>query len=482
MRRPLALAAGPLLFTLVLLVPAPGDMAEPAWRVAGAAGWMAVWWLSAVVPLEATALLPIAVFPLTGVARIGDVTVQYADPIIFLFLGGFLLAATLERWNLHRRFALATVRAVGTDAPRVVLAFMLASAGLSMWISNTATAVMMLPIAAAVVAGTTDRSAPHPADATPASRFPTALMLAVAYGASIGGVSTLIGTPPNAIMAGAVRDLAGREVSFAGWLGIGLSASIPMLAACWLLLIRLFRVRGTLPGLTRAVERERQRLEPMDRGERFVVGVFAATAFAWVFREPKDIGGLHIPGLTGWAPWISDPGIAIAAALILFVVPLRKTRFSTALDWDTASRVPWGILLLFGGGLALAAVFETSGLTEWVGARLQAFEGTPLPVTLLATAALFVVLTELTSNAATTALGMPLMFGVAQGIGVDAFALMATAALSASMAFMLPVATPPNAIVFGSGAIEPAEMARAGLRLNAVAVVIITLVAWLWLG
>ncbi len=494
MTRRVALAAGPAILAATLLLPPPGTMVEPAWRVAGVAGWMAVWWLSAVVPLEATALLPIVLLPLVGVANIDQVAAPYADPIIFLFLGGFFLAATLERWNLHKRFALAAVRAVGTDAPRVVLAFMLATAFASMWISNTATAIMMLPIAAAVMGGQAvgrsggpsegpDRASGAPGEPRAAGTgFSTALMLGIAYGASIGGVTTLIGTPPNAIFAAAARELAGVEVSFAGWIGIGASVSFPMLAICWLWLVRLYRVRGAVPGLATVIAREEGRLGRLAGAERFVLAVFGLTAFAWIFRAPREIGSLRVPGLSDLLPGISDPAIAIAAALVLFVVPLSGARHRVALDWESARKVPWGILLLFGGGLSLAAVFESSGLTAWLGERLAALQGTPFIVVVLATTALFVALTELTSNAATTALGMPLVVGVAQGLGLAPLPLMAAAALAASMAFMLPVATPPNAIVFGSGAITPGQMARAGIGLNVAAVAIITIVVWIWAG
>ncbi|MFQ6047440.1 MAG: SLC13 family permease [Gemmatimonadales bacterium] len=495
-----ALFLGPFLLLVTALAPAPGSLTEASWRVAGLAGWMAAWWLTAVVPLEATALLPIVVLPLAGVAPVGDVTVRYADPIIFLFLGGFLLAATLERWDLHRRFALAAVRGIGTDAPRVVLAFMLASAVASMWISNTATTLMMLPIAGAVIAGrtsgglkaggatlarmpiSTDRPTsrsgvvPSGGGAEAEGGFPTALMLGVAYGASIGGVATLIGTPPNAILAGAASDLVGREISFSSWLALGFPVAIPMLAGCWLLLIRLFRVRGTVAGLAQSVDREHRRMGTMSGAERFVLLVFALTALAWIFRLPKSIGAARIPGLADLWPGISDPAIAIGAALVLFVVPLPGARFPTALDWESAKKIPWGILLLFGGGLALASAFESSGLTEWLGGRLEALHGAPMIVVLFATSALFVMLTELTSNTATAALGMPLMVGVAQGVGMEALPLMVAAALAASMAFMLPVATPPNAIVFGSGAISSADMAKAGIGLNLLAMIVITLV------
>ncbi len=474
-----ALAGGPLLFAATVALPPVGGLDGEAWRVAGLAAWMATWWLTAVVPLEATALIPIVVLPLSTGLTIRAAVGPYADPVIFLFLGGFLLGATLERWALHRRFALATVRAVGTDAPRVVLAFMVVSAVASMWISNTATAVVMLPIAMAVARSrrpAPDGSEPH------ADGFPTALLLAVAYGASIGGVATLIGSPPNAIFAGAASELLGRDIGFGWWLRLGLSVSIPMFWVGWLVLVRLFRVAGDVPGLADTLDRERQRLGTLGGGERFVLGVFAATAIAWVLRAPKTIGPLRVPGLSDLLPGITDSAIAIGAALVLLTVPLRGQRFSTALDWNSARRIQWGILLLFGGGLALARAFETSGLTAWIGGNLTALEGAALPVVLLATTALFVLLTELTSNTATAALAMPLMAGVARGVGVDGLPLMAAAALAASMAFMLPVATPPNAIVFSSGAITTGQMARAGIWLNLAAIVVITFTTWLWIG
>jgi sodium-dependent dicarboxylate transporter 2/3/5 len=472
MRR-LPLAAGPVLFLATMILSPSFGMSEAAWHVAGLASWMAIWWLSAVIPLEATALLPLVVLPLISDRPLREVAARYADPIIFLFLGGFLLAATLERWDLHRRFALTTVRRVGTSAPRVLLAFMIVSAVASMWISNTATAVMMLPIALALVgAGSGERNG---------GQFPTALMLGIAYACSIGGVATLIGTPPNAIFAGAAQELLDVEITFAGWLLVGLSISIPMLAVCWLWLVRLFGVRGEVTGLAATLQDEKFRFGRLSGGERFVLAVFVVTALAWVFRAPKQVGAVNIPGLTDVLPGLSDPIIAIAAALIMFAVPLRRSRYPTALDWESARKVPWGVLLLFGGGLALAAAFEASGLSDWIGGQLAGLEGVPLPLVILATGAVFVFLTELTSNTATAALGMPLMAGVAQGLGLAAVPLMAAAALAASMAFMLPVATPPNAIVFGSGTIRSRDMAAAGFGLNLIAVAIITLGVWIWL-
>ncbi len=471
----LTLAVGPAILAIALITSPPGTLTEDGWRVAGVAVWMALWWLTAIVPLEATALIPIVVLPLIGPRSIEDVTASYANPIIFLFLGGFFLAATLERWDLHKRFAMATVRIAGTEARHVLLAFMLASAFLSMWISNTATAVMMLPIAGAVVGGMDADAAEAP------NRFPVALLLGVAYSCSIGGVATLIGTPPNAIFAGAAQELLGIDVGFGAWLVVGLSAAVPLLACCWLLLVRLFGVTGRVPGLDTLVERETAAMGKLSGSEKYILGVFGATAMAWMFRAPKVIGGLRVPGLSDLLPGVSDAGIAIAAAVLLFVIPLSgNARFRVALNWESAKKIPWGILLLFGGGLALASAFADSGLTEWIGGGLQQLRGAPRPLVFLVTAALFVFLTELTSNTATAALGMPLMAGAAIGLGLDALPLMAVAALASSMAFMLPVATPPNAIVFGSGRLEVSDMARAGLWLNLVSIFVVTLVVSLW--
>ncbi|MCZ6857246.1 MAG: DASS family sodium-coupled anion symporter [Gemmatimonadetes bacterium] len=476
MLKKLILPAGPVLLIMTALLPPPGALGDEAWRVAGLAAWMALWWLTAIVPLEATALLPIIALPLITDNSVGDVTVSYANPIIFLFLGGFFLAATLERWHLHKRFALATVQIAGTEAPRVLLGFMLAAAFLSMWISNTATAVMMLPVAGAVVEGAETAEGPGN------GKFAVALMLGIAYSCSIGGVATLIGTPPNAIFAGAASDLLNVDVGFGSWMMVGMLAAVPMLAVCWFLLVRLFDVRGDLPQLASTVAKERAQLGRLSGAEKYILIVFTLTALAWILRAPKLIGGVSIPGLTDLLPNLSDAGIAIGAALLLFVIPLPTGRFPVALNWESAKKVPWGILLLFGGGLALAAAFADSGLTDWIGGRLEGLRGAPTTVVYLATAAVFVLLTELTSNTATAALGMPLMAGVAAGLNLEPLPLMMVAAMASSMAFMLPVATPPNAIVFGSGRIRSVDMARAGWWLNIVAILVVTLVVSIRFG
>jgi sodium-dependent dicarboxylate transporter 2/3/5 len=472
-KRVAILVAGPLALLLTLLLPAPATMGEPAWGVAGLAVWMALWWITGVVPLEATGLLPLVMVPLLGVAALEAVAASYADPVIFLFLGGFLIAAALEHWELHRRFALLTLRVVGASPRRVVLAFLVTTGFMSMWISNTAAAVMMLPIAVAAAA---------PVGGEPTTErdpFTIAVMLAVAYGASIGGVAALIGTPPNAIFVANARELAGLDVSFADWLPIGLPLSVALTGVCWLILVTAFRVPGRAGGSagpSLAVESE-SRMEP---GDRFVLGVFLLAALAWVLRTPKQLGAVRVPGLTDVLPGLDDAAIGLVAALLLFAVPLPRSRFRVALDWETARRVPWGILLLFGGGLALAAAFASSGLSDWIGQRLEGLRGLPLPLVIAATAALFALLTEMTSNTATAALAMPLMASVAGGLGLPPAPLMLAAALACSMAFMLPVATPPNAIVFGKGGMRVSDMVRAGVLLDAVAVGLVTVLVSVW--
>jgi sodium-dependent dicarboxylate transporter 2/3/5 len=469
-RRAALLAAGPAVW-LFLLVAAPASLSAAGRQVLGIAGWMAVWWLGEPVPLGATSLLPIVLFPLLGVRSAKDAAAPYANELVFLFLAGFLLAAALEKWNAHSRIAYGIVSGIGGGARRAVLAVMLATGFISMWISNTATAAMMYPIALAIGAlfGA----------GTAADRTRTALMLGVAYSASIGGVGTLLGTPPNLIFAGAARELAGREVSFVDFMKIGTPIVVVLLPLCWVLLVFvLFRGKVDMGADARRTLRERRAgLGRIRGGEARTIVIFLLTVAGWLLRERKDLGAVTIPGLADLAPGVTDASVGLAGALLLFVTSDRAPRSGgrPLLTWREAREIPWEVLLLFGGGLSLAAAMESSGLARWLGGNLGALAGSSRLVVYGGLALVVLVLSELASNTAVAAMAMPIAASLAPAVGEPPLALMLVAALAASTGFALPVATPPNAIVFGSGQVSVRQMARAGIVLDLIAVVVIVL-------
>jgi len=466
----LGLVLGGVLFVALLLVPAPEALGVPGWRTAAVALLMSVWWMTEAIPIPATALLPLGLFPILGVLTPSGASTPYANEQIFLFMGGFLMAVTMEKWGLHKRIALRIMAFVGTAPNRLVLGFMLATAFLSMWISNTATAAMMLPIAIAV--GEMFR----PQDQEGPYEFGIALMLGMAYAASIGGVATLIGTPPNAILAAAASEILDIEIGFFQWMGVGLPLVMVMLPLTWILLTRFLYPPGRLSGdADRIIAAETAALGAASKGEKITGAVFVLTALAWVLRSEKTIEGVTIPGLQTWAPNIGDATIAMTAAAVLFIIPVNWRQGEFTLDWPTARRIPWGVLVLFGGGLSLARAMDESGLAAWIGGAVAALGAVPTVLIVAFVATLVVFLTEVTSNTATATMAMPIMAGAATGLGMNPLEVMGAAALAASMAFMLPVATPPNAIVFGSGYITIPQMSRAGLVLNLCAIVLITL-------
>ena len=470
MRRATLLAAGPLL-GLVLFLAAPGNLPLPGRQVLGVAGWMAVWWLSEPVPLGATSLLPIVLIPLLGVRSAKDAAAPYANELVFLFLAGFLLAAALEKWNAHGRFAYGIVAGIGGGARRVVLAVMLATGFVSMWISNTATAAMMYPIALAVGALF--------GSGTAADRTRTALMLGVAYSASIGGVGTLLGTPPNLIFAGAARELAGREVSFVDFMKVGVPIAAVLLPLCWALLVfGLFRGRVTLDAdARRALREKRSALGSIRGGEARTIAIFFLTVAGWLLRERKDLGFVTIPGIVDLAPGVTDASVGLTGALLLFVTADRAPRSGgrPLLTWREAREIPWEVLLLFGGGLSLAAAMESSGLAAWMGGGLGSLAGSSRLAVYGGLALVVLVLSELASNTAVAAMAMPIAASLAPAVHEPPLALMLVAALAASTGFALPVATPPNAIVFGSGQVSVRQMALAGILLDLIAVAVIVL-------
>jgi sodium-dependent dicarboxylate transporter 2/3/5 len=465
-RQRIGLALGPLTLLVLLLLPPPEGLEVEGWRTIAIGLWMAIWWVTEAIPIPATALLPLVLFPVLGVLDIGEAAAPYANPLVFLFLGGFVLALAMQRWELHRRIALSIVRAVGTRPRRLVLGFMLATGFLSMWVSNTATAVMMLPIGLSVIDLVLKKGEEDPTR----SHFALNLMLGIAYAASIGGLATLIGTPPNALLAGFMLEAYDVEIGFAQWMTVGLPLVVLTLPLTWLILTRLvFPIRlQEIPGGREMIDRELRELGPVSRAERWVAVVFVATALAWIFR----------PLLEGAVPGLSDTGIAIAAAVVLFLIPVDLERAEFVMNWEWAERLPWGVLLLFGGGLALAAAVKATGLAEWIGASLSGLGAWPTLALVLLVATLIVFLTELTSNTATAAAFLPVVAALAVGLGENPLLLAIPAALAASCAFMMPVATPPNAIVFGSSFITIPQMARAGIVLNLLFIAVITLLAY----
>jgi sodium-dependent dicarboxylate transporter 2/3/5 len=462
------LVFGPLLFLTVLLLPAPEGMPPVAWRTAAVGAWMAVWWITEAIPIAATSLLPLAAFPLLEIRSIDAAAAPYANPIIFLFMGGFMIAGAFQKWGLHRRVALGTVRALGTRPPNVIAGFMLATAVLSMWVSNTATTVMMLPIGLSVIGlvrrPQEDEAVTPPTD--PERNLERCMMLGIAYASSIGGLGTLIGTPPNALLAGFMEESYGIRIGFAQWMAVGVPLVVVALPLAWLLLTRvLFRVaEAEIPGSRELFARQRSELGALSRPEVALAGITALVGLAWVFQ----------PLLARVVPGISDAGIAIVGALLLFVLPASVERGEFLLDWETAARLPWDVLLLFGGGLSLAGAISGSGLADWIGDALAGLDAWPIVGVTVAVTTVVIFLTELTSNTATAAAFLPVVGSVAVGMGEHPLLLAVPAALAASCAFMLPVATPPNAIVYGTGLIRIPEMARAGLALNFLFIGLIT--------
>lgn len=438
---------------------------------------MAVLWMTEAMPLPATALLPIVMFPLSGVLTISEATSPYANDVIFLFMGGFMLALAVERWGLHRRLALHIVLIVGTRPVRLIGGFMLATAFLSMWISNTATTVMMLPLGASIILLVMQRLPESGNDTF--SPFAVSLMLGIAYAASIGSLGTLVGTPPNLFLRGFLSETYGIEIGFGQWMLLGVPLSLTFLTVAWVVLTRVVYPPeiDDIPGGRALIRDELRNLGTVTRGEWTVLCVFVGTALSWIFREPAGNWAFlveRVPAVTR----LSDSGIAIAAALLLFAIPIDARRGVFALDWDNALRLPWGVLLLFGGGLSLASAVQSSGLAVWIGRQVSGLAVLPTILLVLSVIVTVVLLTELTSNTATSATFLPILGGVAIGIGVDPLLLMVPTALAATCAFMMPVATPPNAIVFGSGHVNIAQMVRAGLILNAVAMMLILLITY----
>jgi sodium-dependent dicarboxylate transporter 2/3/5 len=451
-------------FALIQMLSFDG-LPEAGQAILACTAWVAIWWITEAVNMSVTALLPVVLFPLTGGLDVKTTTTTYYSPIIMLFLGGFIIAIAIERWNLHQRIAMNIIRLIGTNGNRIILGFMVATAFLSMWISNTATALMMLPIGLAIA----KKLGEYQPDSLQAEHllFSKSLMLSIAYGASIGGMATLIGTPTNAIFSAISSEMFQQEVSFVAWFSFGLPISILLVGIAWLYLTKVaFRTR--LSGAEKArleIKQQLRLLGAMRFEEKAVAVVFALTAMAWITRSFV---------LERLLPGIDDTVIAMAGALVLFVIPAKNEK-TTLMNWATASKLPWGILILFGGGLAIAVGFQQSGLAVWLGELLSVMNALPFALILFAVLLMVNFFTEITSNVATAAVIVPVLAALSQSIDVHPFAMMAGASLVASCAFMLPVATPPNAIVYSASYLTMNDMVRAGFWMNLITTTILFL-------
>lgn len=469
--------AGLALALIVQLIPIPEGLSREAWLLASIALLMAAWWATEAIPIAATALIPLAVFPFLGIASAGQAASPFASPIVMLLLGGFIVALAIERWNLHARIALNVVAAFGSRPSAMILGFMVAAALLSMWISNTATTLMMIPIALKVAEAVSK-------EGVDAKMFAPALALGIAYAASIGGMATPVGTPTNLIGIGFLENSFGRTIGFIDWMMVGIPAAALVIPAAWLLLTKsAFRIESRIESAAghEAVVAELKALGAMSRPEFRVAAAFSVVAILWMgqqyvwnplLRELSQ--ALALPVTLG----VSNMQIAMAGALAMFLIPSGTGRRGEALmDWEGTARLPWGVIILFGGGLSLAAAIQATGLAEWLGGNLAIIADLPLPLVVLLLALIVVFLTELTSNVATVSAFLPVLAALATEAGVPAEMLIVPVALAASCAFMLPVATAPNAIVYASGAVSMNQMIRAGSRINLVAAPIIAVVA-----
>lgn len=460
----IGLVLGPIVFLILLLFFKPESLSTEGRAVLAATAWIAIWWITEAIPIAVTALLPIALFPLSGGLNLSDTTSAFGHKFVFLYLGGFIIAIAIEKWNLHKRIALNIIKIIGFNLKRIILGFMLATAFLSMWISNTATSVMMLPIGVAIILQLKDNpNTPEDENLT----FGKALMLAIAYSASIGGIATLIGTPPNLVLAGVVSDIYNYEITFLQWFMFGFPISIILLFICWKYLTEVaftFEKREFTDGKAE-VNRQLKALGSISYEEKLVAFIFGLTAFFWITRSFlfKNI-----------LPALDDTIIAISFAIVLFLLPSKK-QGTKLMNWDDAVKIPWGIILLFGGGMALAKGFETTGLAKWIGEQMTTFAGVTTIILLLLLIAAVNFLTEITSNLATTAMLLPVLAPMAISVDIHPFVLMVGAAVAASCAFMLPVATPPNAVVFGSGYLRIPDMVKKGFVMNLVSIILLTL-------
>ncbi|MCK9211427.1 MAG: SLC13 family permease [Ignavibacteriaceae bacterium] len=479
MKKKIGLFVGLIAFVIILLF-FDFDKTNPMiTKMAAVAALMAVWWVTEAVPLAATSLLPLFLFPIFGIVSGEQTAMTYINSTIFLFLGGFLIALAMEKWNFHKRIALFIISVVGSSPQKIVLGFLLSSAFISMWISNTATAVMMLPIGLAIITQLEEKFSEEITHS-----FSTAVLLSIAYGASIGGIATLIGTPPNLSLARILHIIFPHapEIGFGAWMQLALPIALFLLTVCYFLLVKVFfKIHKDLSADIQMIKEEKKGLGKISSEELFVGGVFFTTAILWIFRSDMILGFTTIPGWSNIFPhpeYFNDGVVAIAMASLLFVIPSKNKAATFLLDKEVFVKIPWGIILLFGGGFALAKGFVTSGLSESIGKTLTSF-GSLSPILMMVVIAFVVqALTEFTSNTATAEMVLPITASMAVAMHIHPLFFMIPATLSASFAFMFPVGTPPNAVVFGSQRLKMSEMAKVGVCLNLISIPVLLLAVY----
>ena len=461
---------GPLLFVLTRYFTNFEGLSNEGNAVLASTLWIAVWWITEAIPIAATSLMPIILFPLSDGLSLSETTSSFGHRFVFLYLGGFILALSIEKWNLHKRIALNIIKIIGTNIKKIILGFMVATAFLSMWISNTATSVMMLPIGIAIIKQMKDlKNTPENENLI----FGKSLMLSIAFSASIGGVATLIGTPPNLVFAGIIQEIYNIEISFLEWFMFGLPISIILLSIAWVYLTNVaFKFKqDKFDEGKKEINRQLEDIGSMSYEEKIVLTVFILTGLAWITRTFF---------LNKFLPNLDDSIIALISGISLFIFQTKNKsgKKEKIMNWEDAVKLPWGILLLFGGGLAIAQGFQSSGLATWIAQNMVQLEGFSVFLILLVVITAVNFLTEITSNLATTAMLLPILAPTAVILGVHPYILMVGATIAASCAFMLPVATPPNAVVFGSGYLKMSDMVRVGVLMNFISIIVILLMVY----
>lgn len=471
--------AGPLFFLILInVLTLPESLTPNAVAVLAVGTWMVIWWITEAVPLFVTALLPLVFFPILGVSDMTATAAPYANPIIFLFMGGFLIALAMEKRNLHTRIALNLIRITGTHANGIILGFMLATAFLSMWISNTATTVMMLPIALSVIKLLGENNQ----NATGYNRFALALMLCIAYSANIGGTATIIGTPPNVVFLGYMKQFYDRDIAFGRWLFIGIPFCVTMLAATFFLTTRVLFPHGLgkMAGSAQLVRDKLKALGTMSKAEKLVALIFLLTAGCWIFQQNMNeflcLMFNNDPDVA-CRSYLNNTNIAMAGGVLMFITPVSLQKHEFVLDWQSTEKLPWGILLLFGGGLCLANGMEKTGIIQYVGDQIAQGPGMAFWLLTLLLTTFMLFMTEIMSNVALAVIFVPVVLGIADGLHVEPTYLAIPVTLAASCAFMMPVSTPPNAVVFSSGYIKIMDMVKAGFVLNIVSIILLVILS-----